>query len=217
MQEKVIIPEIILQRPVIKSRIFYKILIDAKYETPVSNFRLQNRYNLTEQDICKARKLIFQTSIDTKSREFQFKVINNILPLNYKLYKMHLLSSPNCTFGCPDNETIEHIMWNCPVSQTFWNNVKAFLIDYIDLSFIQERIVIVGFLENVTDKILINHIIFIVKRCIFVSRCNGTCPNTCFRNMLLRSYREEMYIAKKHGKTHIHNNKWNSLSNMLNL
>ena len=94
IQEKVIIPEIILQRPVIKSRIFYKILIDAKYETPVSNFRLQNRCNLTEQDICKARKLIFQTSIDTKSREFQFKVINNILPLNYKLYKMHLLSPP---------------------------------------------------------------------------------------------------------------------------
>ena len=218
IQEKVIIPEIILQRPAIKSRIFYQILIDAKYETPVSSFRLHNRYNLTEQDICNARKLIFQTSIDTKSREFQFKVINNILPLNYKLYKMHLLSSPNCTFGCPDNETIEHIMWNCPVSQTFWNNVKAFLIDYIDLSFIQERIVIVGFLENVTDKILINHIIFTVKRCIFVSRCNGTCPNTsCFRNMLLRSYREEMYIAKKHGKTHIHNNKWNSLSNMLTL
>ena len=131
---------------------------------------------------------------------------------------MHLLSSPNCTFGCPDNETIEHIMWNCPVSRTFWNNVKAFLIDYIDLSFIQERIVIVGFFENVTDKILINHIIFTVKRCIFVSRCNGTCPNTsCFRNMLLRSYREEMYIAKKHGKTDIHNNKWNSLLNMLNL
>ena len=145
MQEKVIIPKIIMQRPVIKSKLFYKILIDAKYETPVSNFRLQNRYNLTEQDIKKARKLIFQTSIDSNTREFQFKVLNNILPLNYKLYKMQLVSSPNCTFGCPENETIEHIMWNCPVSQKFWNNVKTFLINNIDLSFIHERIVMVGF------------------------------------------------------------------------
>ena len=37
--------------------------------------------------------------------------------------------------------------------------MKAFLIDYIDLSFIQERIVIVGFLENVTDKILIHRFV----------------------------------------------------------
>ena len=217
VQQKVIIPEVIMQRPVIKSKHFYKILVDAKFETPVSNFRLQNKYNLTEQDIYRARKLAFQTSIDTKSREFQFKVINNILPLNYKLYKMGLLPSPQCTFGCPENETIEHIMWNCPVSQIFWQNVKAFLDGNIDLSFIHEKVVIVGVIEHFPNKLLLNHIILIAKRCIFASKCNGTRPTLSgFKSLLLRSYRDEMYIAKKHKKTHIHNDKWNALSNKFN-
>ena len=131
---------------------------------------------------------------------------------------MQLLPSPNFTFRCPENETIEHIMWNCPVSQTFWNNVKALFKDNMDLSFVNERIVIVGLLENITDKMLINHIILTVKRCIFASKCNSTSPNIpTFKNMLLKSYREELYIATKHGKTHVYNSKWNSLVILLNL
>ena len=91
-------------------------------------FRLHSRYDFSDQEISRARKLITQTSIDTKSREFQFKILNNILPLNYKLYKKKVVDTPYWSFGCSENETLEHIMWTCPVSQGFWNDIITLLV-----------------------------------------------------------------------------------------
>ena len=69
-RDTIIVPQCVRLIPHIKSRHFYKMIIDSKYETPISTFSMQSKYGMTEQDISKSRKLIIQTSIDVKSREF---------------------------------------------------------------------------------------------------------------------------------------------------
>ena len=211
----IIIPQCLRLTPQLKSRHFYKILIDSKYETPISTFRMKSKYGMTEQDICKSRKLIVQTSIDAKSREFQFKILNNILPLNYKLNKMKLIPSPYCSFGCSQNETVEHVMWTCQFTQVFWSELTAFL-SYIDLSFLNERSVITGFTDVHKNKVLLNKILLIAKTCIYTNRCIGTLPCiSLFKTLLLKSYKEEFYIAKRQGKLTIHALKWEPLMNFI--
>ena len=57
-------------------------LVAEKYECPVSMFRLKNRYDVSDKELLLARSGIMSTTIYVIYREFQFKVLNNILNLN---------------------------------------------------------------------------------------------------------------------------------------
>ena len=92
----------------IRSKQFYDVLVAEKYERPLSTFRLKSRYDVTDTELSLARTFIFSITNDVRYRQFQFKVLNNILNLNYKLYKMKQISSPLCSFCKLENETIEH-------------------------------------------------------------------------------------------------------------
>ena len=78
------------------------------------------------------------STIDVIYREFQFKVLNNILNLNYKLYKMKVISSPLCSFCDLENETIEHFFWKCTIVQDFWNQLGKELTMF-DFSILTEK------------------------------------------------------------------------------
>ena len=128
---------------------------------------------------------------------------------------MKIIPSPFCSFGCSQNETVEHIMWTCPVAQVFWSDLTAFL-PHFDFSFLNERSVITGLVEIHTNKILINQILLIVKKCIYTNRCNGTLPGLpLFKTLLLKTYNEEFYIAKRRGKLNVHARKWEPLMNLI--
>ncbi|XP_041481749.1 uncharacterized protein LOC121428924 [Lytechinus variegatus] len=134
----VILPVELVQLNKIKSKHFYDLLVAEKYERPVSTFRLQNRYHVSDKELVLARSSILLNTIDVKYREFQFKVLNDILNLNYKLYKMKVITSPLCSFCNAEIETIEHLFWNCPFTQLFWNQLGKELTMF-DFSLLTEK------------------------------------------------------------------------------
>ena len=132
---------------VVHSKHFYEFFVKSKKEQPLSIFRLKNRYNLSDAKLHIARRIMINTSIDTRNREFQFKVLNNILFFNYRLFKMKIKESPECSFGCKDYETLEHALWQCSFTKSFWNELILYM-PMVDFSNLDEKTVIVGFLEK---------------------------------------------------------------------
>ena len=51
--------------------------------------------------------------MDTKIREFQYKVINNILPFNKKLYNWKIKDSSRCDLCDFYPESVEHLFMQC--------------------------------------------------------------------------------------------------------
>lgn len=51
-------------------------------------------------------------AIDTKTREFQYKILNRILPLNDFLFKIGKIDSPLCTFCQSSEETMCHLFFS---------------------------------------------------------------------------------------------------------
>ena len=49
--------------------------------------------------------------MENKLRCFQYKVIHNILPTNYKLYKMKLKTSPSCDRCGNPYENLLHLLY----------------------------------------------------------------------------------------------------------
>ena len=205
----IMIPKAFSHLKVIRSKHFYEKFVEMKDEQSLSSFRLKHRYELSDTELYKARQIMISTTLDIKTREFQLKVLSNILFFNYKLFKMRIKPSPECTFGCKHSETLEHALWQCIYVQTFWNEAKD-LLPMLDLSVLDEKMVIVGYLEKHPHSVIINHILLIAKRSIYLCISNKNKPSIgCFKRMLFTSYKEETYVAKRKGKLSFHNEKWN--------
>ena len=65
-------------------------------------------------------ELPFKETIENKLRCFSFKIIHNILPSNSSLQKMKLKSSSSCDRCNHPHETLTHLLYECPIVQTFW-------------------------------------------------------------------------------------------------
>ena len=70
-----------------------------------------------------------------------------------------------------------------------------------DFSFLDEKTVIVGFLEKHPQNAIINQLLLIAKRCIYVSINKEKKPSMeCFKMMLFASHKDEKYIASRKSK-----------------
>ena len=62
-------------------------------------------------------------TINSHTRIFQYKILNNILYLNDRLFKMNLVESEMCSFCKGKKETVEHLFLNCRIAKTLWTNI----------------------------------------------------------------------------------------------
>jgi len=82
----------------------------------------------TSQMIIWENFFLLPHSVALKSyvKAFQYKVLNNILYTNKKLFKIDYRSDNVCTFCEAEPETLYHILFQCPYSRQFWNNFESF-------------------------------------------------------------------------------------------
>ncbi|XP_077866403.1 uncharacterized protein LOC144354150, partial [Saccoglossus kowalevskii] len=64
-------------------------------------------------------------TIDTKLREFQYKILHNIITTNVNLFKMKppRVESAQCTFCESEEETMLHLFYKCQHVEMFWENL----------------------------------------------------------------------------------------------
>ena len=76
--------------------ITYALLISAHLLLPKK--LLSTEFNIEDQKTWSSVYLLpASATLDTKIRMFQYKILNNILYLNQRLYHMKLVASPLCS------------------------------------------------------------------------------------------------------------------------
>ena len=125
------------------------------------------------------------------------RLIHSSLVTSSFLPTCKIRESDLCSFCHQDKETIEHLFWTCPVVHAFWEELIACFWPYIDMSAVLNlRNVLLG-ITNTKQFELINLIILMVKRYIYVQRCKEAYLNLIgFINILKRSYNLEVEIYK---------------------
>ena len=89
-----------------------------------------------------------------------------------KLWK--LKDSDLCSFCNEETETIEHIFYSCTVAKCLWKELIDWLKPDIDLSSIFKfQSIMFGCLEHGAQNDLINILLLLTKRYIYVQRCIG--------------------------------------------
>ena len=118
----------------------------------------------------KCFSLSFRTTLESKLREFQFKILNRIVFTNEKLFRFGLAESPSCAFCQTEVESVEHLLFSCRVSSSFWKHVLSWLRDNnISVDNLKEEDVIFGKFDIAEDFLLFNHI-FLLRKIYIYSR-----------------------------------------------
>ena len=102
---------------------------------------------------------------------FQYKMLNNILFLNKKLFIFGLVDNSKCSFCKLNDETVIHLYTNCTIINNLWKELKRYFSPVFNMPDITPQSAIFGFIDNNYENLLlINHILLIFKWYIFKAR-----------------------------------------------
>ena len=193
------------------SRVLYWDLVKKIEITPTSKCKYEELFPTTDLPWQEIYLLPRSVTVDTKTREFQYKLLHRIIFTNKALYKMGIVSSTMCTFCEKFEESIEHLFIYCEITSSFWLSVTEWLKNYFtNLHNLSATNITFGFFRK--DFLLLNHIVILCKQVIFQCRILNIKPSLSLLKAKIKiTYKLELSIAKQNFKLEIHNKKWKEL------
>jgi hypothetical protein len=143
-----------------KSKFFYNLLIDKIFSRPSALKRWEDQYQHLQIDWA----IVFQNKIilveNKKIAEFNYKVINNILPCGNNLYKWKKIEKPECP-DCGRIHNLQHLLYSCDINTYIWQTVKR-VTEIENLEWLE-----IGLGLNIANCRTINTVISTVSFCIY--------------------------------------------------
>ena len=93
------------------SKTVYKELRNRIITPPTAQLNFNTLFINDDLEWKEIYSLPFRTSLNTKSREFQYKLLNRCLVTNSFLSKIGIVSSPACSFCGEMSESFEHFFY----------------------------------------------------------------------------------------------------------
>ena len=155
------------------------------YREIVSGFvtppTVHSKFNKSFSGVCldwkKIHSLPFLVALDTKSREFQYKILNRYLVANTILKKIGKIDSSLCTFCGTLDESLEHLFVTCHFTTLLWKELIAWCNGrQIKVESLSGVNIIFGDWQRKDCFFLLNHIILIAKQYIYSCRSNNLKP-----------------------------------------
>ena len=146
------------------SRELYNILVYISPCKPVSQAYFENLFREQELNWKDIYVLPRKVSLDCNVRSFQYKVLNNVLYLNKKLFIFGKSSSSLCSFCKNADETISHLFYECNITKELWNRLDLFFNDCFHLPQLLPQTAFSGFFNTYSNNLTLeNHVLLLFK------------------------------------------------------
>ena len=155
--------------------------------------------------------------IESYTRSFQYKILNNALFLNKRSFKFGVIESPACSFCGQVDESPIHFFGQCSVTVELWKKLQRWLTPSFVLPDLTLENALLGYIpiisDNGTTAKTVNHILLIFKRSLYEMRSRKVAPSIFYIMNKIKQIRDiEYQIAKKSDKLTLHFNKWDLLN-----
>ena len=187
----------------LKSKSLYDSFVSKISSIPTAQKKYNEAFSTHtfQLDWEKIYLLPFKTTLDTKLREFQYKILNRILYTNKMLFKFKKVDSPLCDFCEKELETIEHLFFHCTKVSMFWNDLKSVLDSFNITIRFDIMNVLFGILDTDNISILVNYIILESKYFIYRCKLNKGCLCVSLLvDKFKKTFQTERFIAKRNNK-----------------
>ena len=201
----------------LNSRHIYLILIRKRAHVPTSRAYYTNKFPSTENNWLKIYLLPRKASTYGYDRIFQYKILNNVLYLNKKLFLFGKSTVSTCSFCSNADEDLLHLFANCHQTVSLWASLKLALLPYLVLPELEERFALLGFYEALPSKFkLINHILLLFKIYLYKSRDSGFLRIDGIMSKIRETAKLELAIAPRDSVVYrIYESKWSPLYELL--
>jgi len=187
-------------------------------QTPsTAKAKILNKHPDLAIDWKKLYSLAFETTLDTKLREFQYKILNLIIFTNGKLHRFKMVDSPLCAFCNAEEESLEHLLYFCKASTFFWKELLSWIAVEANIVLNASLLdILFGKFDLEKDFLLMNHILLLAKYFIYKCKLSKVIPSLLvFKATLKATYTVELYIAKEKGFLPNHYKKWDNFLSWL--
>ena len=173
---------------------------------PTGQVKWNERFQITQDDWKNIYHNVFLLIKERKLQWFQYRVNHRILTTNSFLKIIHKTDIDLCTFCRQQKESIEHLLYECEVVQTFIRNVYSWIATTFsyDVLFAEKEFVL-GCAENEINNIINYHL----KYYIYCCRCqNNTLMLNSFKSILSNVYNVELKLATKNNYVKKFHDRW---------
>ena len=177
-----------------KSKDFYNILIENKYQRPTAEAKYN--FRIMEEEWSKIYLLPRVVFTDTKSRVFQYKCLHRLISSNDFLHVIGKKENNLCSFCKTQVDSLEHLLYQCNIVKQFWINIIDTFLLPLGINNITIFEVLFGININDPPK-LANQIIILAKDFILREKYTETKPRFhCFITIVESLYLMERYTPK---------------------
>ena len=190
----------------------YIILINKIWEKPTSEEKIEQELGDSQLIWPKIYMLGRRITLDSYSRQFNFKINHNVLFLNKALKKMKLVESSLCSYCNVEEETTIHLFSGCLCIRELWGEVQLFFRSKLLLEDLTPQSAILGWYKETNMGILKNQILLIFKMIVYKDRVTGSCSLNRVLNKI------KMVKAIEYGiqtKNEYNRNKWEPIGELL--
>lgn len=144
-----------------KSKCYYQSLVEQKCEKPKHSLLTANQIivnSMQKMHTDRTKKMF-----DPKIAEFNYKVLNNILPCNKNLKVWRIKDNDECP-NCRAIQDIVHMLFYCPQAQCIWSAVET----STGINISTDKILTTG--DTLNETFLISVICFIIYKSFILER-----------------------------------------------
>ena len=192
------------------SKAVYKELRSSVTKQPTAQSKYEAEYANVVLDWKKIYSLPFTVAMDSKTRQFQYKILNRYLVTNVYLKKVGIKLSSDCSFCEDANESLEHLFTSCPCVLSFWKDLSDWLNDLgVKVDLLSKADIIFGCWERKDDFLFFNHVLLIAKQYVYYCRINALVPSLRVCTSRIKVVNELETAISKSGKSlAFHLQKW---------
>ena len=139
-----------------KKEIFSILILSLKNKPTSQNYfeSLFPNYIIDWRQVCMLSRII---TINSYQRNFQCKILHNMLYLNKKLYTFGKIDSPLCSICHSNDESVIHLSCEYVRVSQLWSQLRIFFAADIDLPLLSPQTVIFDLLAETDKCIFQNH------------------------------------------------------------
>ena len=149
-----------------KSRDYYDILIEKKFEPPTNVHYWQN-VRISKDVVLSSIETIKKCTKETYLIALQVKIVHNILATNKKMSDWSIKHSSKCDF-CAGCDTVLHHMWECHHTR----NIINFICRNLKSDDFKNNLTQPGFLFG-TGDLRVDNMFLIIKSYIYIYHAQG--------------------------------------------
>ena len=179
----------------------YWIINSSRNNRPTSQIYFEKKFDSKELEWRVIYTLLRKVTTNTYLRSFQYKILNNVLYLNEKLFDFGLSTTSSCSICNSFLENITHLFCDCAIRQCAWKKWQLKFKDDLTLLPLTSKGAIFGFFAADCQSYLIqNHILLISKLYIYKSRKYKFLSSICLLKEISKIKSMEKKVASVNEK-----------------